>query len=377
MYRTISHTLPARRPAALAGATAALAAGALALAPAVQAAPAHGTAPAGASTAVVLRAGLDVSLLNTSVDVPVNVSLNDVKAPASARKTALTVNVGHGVEGGRGVGLLRAEAATADATADRRGAEGHAQAAGAEVHLPGLPLLSLVKVDAVSSDAVCRVGQRPTASSHLAGVTVLGRRIDVSAVGTTKVAVPGVGEVDLALTATSTSSRTAAATALRLKVAVNPLSLGVAKVTGDVTLVQATCHTPGSGSGGSGGSTSGSGNGGASGGGSSSGSTSGSSSGSTSGSSAGSSAGSSSGSSAGSSSGASAGSASGGSGSGGAVAQPVTDSSGTGDLAETGSSSATPYIAVGAVALVAAGALAFVAAGRRRRSAAAAADDEV
>ncbi|MEV6009024.1 SCO1860 family LAETG-anchored protein [Streptomyces sp. NPDC051976] len=401
MYSTINVPLPARRSAAAAGAAVALAAGAAVLAPGAQAVPA---APAtasggGTSTATVLRAGLDVSLLGKTVDVPVHASLNDVKAPADAKETALTVKVGSGVERGREVNLLRADVATAQATTDRWSARGYANVVKAEVHVPGLPLLALVKVDALTSTATCRVGAWPTATSTLAGVTVLGRHLAVSAVGTTDVRVPGVGEVRLDLTRTATTSRTAAATALKLNVRVNPLNLGVAAVTGEVTLAQATCRTPqaggstggatsggssggssgGASGGSSGGSTGGSTNGGSTSGGSASGgSTSGgptsggsSSGGSSSGGSTGGSAngGSTSGGSAGTSgtSGGSGTSGSGGTGGGGAHAQTGATA---GNLAETGASSSTPYLAGGAAVLVAAGGGAFLLTNRRRRAAA-------
>jgi hypothetical protein len=127
VYRTIGSRLPGRRPALAAGAAAVLAAACgTAVAPAAQASP-TGPYTGGTSTATVLRAGLDVSLLHATVEVPVNASLNDVHAPAGARRTALTVTVGHGVEGGRPVDLLRARAATAEATADGQRAQGVAE----------------------------------------------------------------------------------------------------------------------------------------------------------------------------------------------------------------------------------------------------------
>lgn len=393
MYRTINVSLPARRSAAAIGAAVALAAGTFAVAPGAQATPA--TSGGGTSTATVLRAGLDVSLLNKTVDVPLNVSLNDVKAPADAKETALTVKVGSGVERGHEVNILRADVATANATADRDKAEGYANVAKAQIHVPGLPLLALVKVDAISSKATCQVGHRPTAGSKLAGVTILGKTISVSAVGTTEVRVPGVGEVSLDLTNTVTTSRTAAATALQLKIHINPLSLGVAEVSGNITLARATCRTPqasgstgGSTSGGnSGGSTSGgstnggSTSGGANSGGSTSGSTGGGSTGghSTGGSTSGSSNGGSSG--GGSTTGGSASGTSGsagtsggsgsGSGSGGTDTrtQTGTGTVNTGDLAETGASSSTPYMAYGAVGLIAVGGGAFLLTNRRRKAA--------
>jgi LPXTG-motif cell wall-anchored protein len=403
VYRTINFHLPARRSAAAIGAAVALAAGAAAFAPAVQAAPAT-TAGGGTSGAAVLRAGLDLSLLGRAVDVPVNVSLNDVHAPADARKTALTVKVGSGVEGGHGVSILRADVATASATADARKAEGYADVVHAQVHVPGLPLLALVKADAITAKATCEAGHRPTAHSELLGLTVLGQRVTLGAVGTTNLDVPGVGRVSLDLTRTSTTSASAAATALRLSLHLNPLSLGVAEIRGEVTLAQASCTTPHKGGSTSGGSTTGSTSGSTTG--STTGSTSGSTTGSTTGSTAGSTsgggdsggstsggptsggtngstAGSSGGSgstgstgssgSSGSNGGAATGGASGGSGSAGtsggsdAAAQTSPNS---GNLAETGTSSSTPYLAIGAAGLVTAGAATYLLTARRRRTAA-------
>ncbi|MEV7659738.1 SCO1860 family LAETG-anchored protein [Streptomyces anulatus] len=225
----------------------AVAAGPVALLAAV---PAH-AAPAtpttggeGRASAVVLRTGLDVSLLNKSVQVPLKVTLNEVQAPASAEKTALSVNV-DGVEGGAPVSVLRADVATADATVDEHRAEGRTTLAKARIHVPGLPVLSLIEVEKVTSKAVCEVGAKPVAESNVLGhVAVLGKKVTLSAGGPTRVAVPGVGEVSLNLSKTVTTERTAAATALQLKVSVNPLNLNVAEVEGEVTLAEATCKTP-------------------------------------------------------------------------------------------------------------------------------------
>lgn len=210
-----------------------------------QAAPATpATGGEGRASAVVLRTGLDVSLLNKSVHVPLKVTLNEVQAPAGAEKTALTVNL-DGVAGGRPVSVLRADVATANATVDKNKAEGYTNLAKARVHVPGLPLLSLIEVEKVTSKALCEVGKEPVAESNVLGhVKVLGKKVTLSAGGPTRVAVPGVGEVSLDLSSTETTSRTAAATALRLKVSVNPLDLNVAEVEGDITLAEATCETP-------------------------------------------------------------------------------------------------------------------------------------
>ncbi|MFI1187878.1 SCO1860 family LAETG-anchored protein [Streptomyces californicus] len=337
-----------------------------------QAAPASPDKGEGRASAVVLRTGLDVSLLNKSVHVPLKATLNEVQAPASAEKTALSVNV-DGMEGGAPVSILRADVATANATVDEHRAEGLTNLVKARIHVPGLTALSLIEVEKVTSKAVCEAGKRPVAESNVLGhVAVLGKKVTLSAGGPTRVAVPGVGEVTLDLSKTVTTERTAAATALQLKVAVNPLKLNVAEVNGEVTLAEATCETPkGPGKPGTtdGGATGGSTDGGATDGGSTGGSTDGGSSGgSTDGGTTG-----------GSTDGGATDGSTGGDGgtggdqggtSGGDVKTQTGSDKGTapGDnLAETGGSSATPYIAGGAALLLAAGAGATVLA--RRRSA--------
>ncbi|SED17439.1 LPXTG-motif cell wall anchor domain-containing protein [Streptomyces sp. 3213] len=234
--------MPARRWATAATATV-LAAGPATL---VGAGSAHARTDQGRASAVVLRTGLDVSLLNKTVDVPLSVSLNEVQAPGSAEKTALSAQL-DAVNGGQPFSVLSADVATAKATVSATKAEGYTDLAHVRLHVPGLPLLSLIEVDAVTSKATCEAGKAPVATSHLPGsVTVLGKRVTVTANGPTEVQVPGVGSVRLDLSKTSTTSRTAAATALELKVSVNPLKLNVADVEGTVTLAQATCESPSS-----------------------------------------------------------------------------------------------------------------------------------
>jgi LPXTG-motif cell wall-anchored protein len=231
---------PARRCAAFAAA-AALTAG-----PVLLAAPAQATGVEGKGTAdaAVLKADLDVSLLDRTADVPLNTSLNAVQAPASADKKALSVTV-DGVGGNKPFSLLSADVADAKATVDGDTAQGSVTLADATVHLPGLPLLPLVGLRQVTAKAVCRAGEKPQASSNLLGdVTVLGRRVTLSTGGPTRVSVPGVGDVALALSSTSTTSHSAAATALSLDISVNPLKLNVADVKGSVKLATADCTTP-------------------------------------------------------------------------------------------------------------------------------------
>ncbi|MEV7547327.1 SCO1860 family LAETG-anchored protein [Streptomyces sp. NPDC089915] len=203
-----------------------------------------GGADRGASGAVVLRTGLDVGLLNKAVHVPLKATLNEVSAPAAAEKTALTVTL-DGAEQGQPVNVLKADVATAKATADETGARAEANLAHARVHVPGLPLLSLIEVEKVTSKAVCEPGKQPVATSNVLGtVTALGKKVTLTAGGPTKIEVPGVGLVSLELSGTQTTSTTAAAAALRLKVSVNPLNLGVAQVDGEIVLAEAHCTSP-------------------------------------------------------------------------------------------------------------------------------------
>ncbi|MER5548772.1 SCO1860 family LAETG-anchored protein [Streptomyces sp. NPDC002589] len=231
--------MPARRLAT------ALTVTALAAGPAVLGAgAAHATADHGRASAVVLRTGLDVSLLNKSVDVPLAVTLNDVQAPRSADKTALSARL-DGVADGKPFTVLGADVASAKATVTSQRAEGSVRLVHARLHVPGLPLLSLIEADTVTAKATCEAGKAPVASVNVLGaVSVLGKRVTLTAGGPTEVKVPGVGDVRLRLAQHDTTTRTAAATALELKVSVNPLKLNVADVEGTVTLAKATCESP-------------------------------------------------------------------------------------------------------------------------------------
>ncbi|NEA66039.1 SCO1860 family LAETG-anchored protein [Streptomyces sp. SID12488] len=228
--------MPARRLATVAAATALVAAGPAALA--------HATEDQGRASAVVLRTGLNVSLLNKSVNVPLAVALNEVQAPQSAQQTALTATL-DGVDGGKPFTVLGAEVAEAKAAVSDGKAEASTKLAHAKLHVPGLPLLSLIEVEQVTSKATCVAGAKPVASSNLLGsVTALGKKVTLTPSGPVEVKVPGVGEVRLDLSQTETTTRTAAATALELTVSVNPLDLNVAEVEGTVTLAKATCEAP-------------------------------------------------------------------------------------------------------------------------------------
>ncbi|MFF1747417.1 SCO1860 family LAETG-anchored protein [Streptomyces mirabilis] len=240
MNANTNFRMPARRLTATAAATV-LAAGPVVLAGAGSA---HASADHGRASAVVLRTGLDVSLLNKTVNVPLAVSLNEVRAPQSAERTELTARL-DGVDGGQPFSVLRADVASAKATVSASGAEASTNLTHARIHVPGLPLLSLIEVGQVTSKATCETGRKPVASATLlGGVTVLGKKVTLTVGGPTEVKVPGVGEVRIDFSKTRTTSRTAAASALELKVSINPLKLNVADVEGTVTLGSVTCESP-------------------------------------------------------------------------------------------------------------------------------------
>lgn len=141
--------------------------------------------------------------------------------------------------------MLDAEVAESKATVTEGRAEASTTLAHAKLHVPGLPLLSLIEVEQVTSKATCVAGEKPVATANLLGsVTALGKKVTLTPSGPVEVKVPAVGEVTLALSQTETTTRTAAATALELKVSVNPLDLNVAEVEGTVTLAKATCEAP-------------------------------------------------------------------------------------------------------------------------------------
>ncbi|WP_030544589.1 SCO1860 family LAETG-anchored protein [Streptomyces albus] len=328
---------PARRTAA------ALTAAALAAAPVLLAgaAPAYASGGDGKAGAVVLRADLGVSLLDQA-RVPLNVTLNEVQAPESASETLLTARV-DGVHQGRPFTMLKADIATAEAKTGDGRAEGRANLAKAEVFVPGLKNKPLIELEQITSTAVCAAGQQPAADSKIPGhVTVLGKRIELSASGTAQADIEGVGSVELDLAKTNTTATTAAATALELRLNVTPEKLNVAAVDGTITLVEATCESPAGGSGDGepapGGDKPGSGDGGAT-----EGATGGPGDGSDD-------------------------SSGSGDESGDGVSTQTGAESGDGNLAATGGNSTTPYLAAGAGALLAAGGVSvFVA---RRRAAA-------
>ncbi|GAA2152435.1 SCO1860 family LAETG-anchored protein [Kitasatospora kazusensis] len=202
----------------------------------------------GRASAVTAELRLDVSLLDKAADVPVDIALNKVETPAQSAGTLLTAKV-DGVDRERPVTLVDAEAGKSVTRADAHGTAASVTLVGAAVHAPGLPLTALLGLDALSASVTCPVDGPPTAQvGALARVTVLGRSVKPGLYGPTHVDVPGIGSVDLQFSRHTTTSTTAAASALEVQVALNPLNLNVAKVTGRITVASVSCEKPTAGS---------------------------------------------------------------------------------------------------------------------------------
>ncbi|BAJ31383.1 MULTISPECIES: SCO1860 family LAETG-anchored protein [Kitasatospora] len=227
-------------------AAAALAASALAVAlplPAYAADAAGTPAKPGRASAVTAELMLDVTLLNT-VNVPVGVALNKVESPAQRDGAMLTAKV-DGVDGGRPVTLVKAAVGTSVTKADDKLATASVKLVDADVHVPGLPLTTLLGLQAMSAEANCPVDGPPTADVVApAKLTVLGKSVTVGLNSPTHVDVPAIGTVDVEFSKKTVTSSTAAASALEVKIALNPLNLNVAKVNGTVRIAAVSCEKP-------------------------------------------------------------------------------------------------------------------------------------
>ncbi|MFB8239900.1 SCO1860 family LAETG-anchored protein [Kitasatospora purpeofusca] len=216
-------------------------------APGAPGGPGAGTAAPGSpgkARAVTAELDLDVRLLNNAVDVPVNVSLNKVESPAQRDGTVLTAKV-DGVDQSGPVTLVKADVGKSVTRTDAKGATASVTLADADVHAPGLPGTTLLGLEALTATATCPVDGQPTADVVApAKLTVLGKPVTVSLYGPTKVDVPLVGSVSVEFSKKTTTSTTAAASALEVQVAVDPLNLNVAKVTGTIRIASVSCEKP-------------------------------------------------------------------------------------------------------------------------------------
>ncbi|MBV6699660.1 LPXTG cell wall anchor domain-containing protein [Kitasatospora aureofaciens] len=207
----------------------------------------------GKARAVTAELALDVSLLNKAIDVPVNLALNKVETPAqrwgspqpeAGGGSVLTAKV-DGVDQQGPVTLVKADVGKSVTRSDAKGTAASVQLVNADVHAPGLPATALLGLEAMSAEATCPVDGQPSADVVApARLTVLGKPVTVGLYGPAKVDVPLVGSVSVEFSKRTTTSTTAAASALEVQVAVNPLNLNVAKVTGTITVASVSCEKP-------------------------------------------------------------------------------------------------------------------------------------
>lgn len=267
--------------AAGAGAVAVTVAGTIGGAASAQAssAPSSGTA-----TAVAGKVDLDVQLLNgvlgalqlggpSGIDIPLaNLALGEASAPNANGDSANSTNSVLRLRDdliaklhlpGPEADLLKADAVSATARVIN-GPGGYTQAYATVANLRlFLPLLTLpgasadngiLKVDAVSAQATCLPGQKPSASAKLpTTIVLLGRQIPVPLSGDIPLDV-GVAKLDVHLSPVSTTDVGGASAAVEARVTVD--AVGLAKVSGAIVLASAACTMPDAAAVGSGGTTS-------------------------------------------------------------------------------------------------------------------------
>ncbi|GAB2715673.1 hypothetical protein [Kitasatospora kifunensis] len=202
------------------------------------------TPDTGRASAVTAELNLDVSLLNNAVDVPVDIALNKVQSPAQAHGSMLSATVA-GVAQPGPITLVKADVGNSVTQVDAQGAKASVQLVNADVNAPGLPGNALLGLQALSSSVSCPVDGQPTATvTAPAKLTVLGHSVTLRLDGPTHVDIPAIGGVDIDFSPRSTTSTSAAAAALTVRVALNPLNLNVAKVSGTITVASVSCQKP-------------------------------------------------------------------------------------------------------------------------------------
>ncbi|GAA1975526.1 LPXTG cell wall anchor domain-containing protein [Catenulispora subtropica] len=247
--------------------------------------PAHAADPttSGTATAVAGKVDLDVQLLNgvlgalrlggpDGLDIPLaNLSLGEASAPNASGDSANFTNSVLRLRDnlidelhlpGPEADLLKADAVSGTARVVN-GPGGYSQAYATVANLRlFLPLLQLpgasadngiLKIDAVSAQATCQPGQKPSASAKLpTTIVLLGRQIPVPLSGDIPLDI-GVAKLDVHLSPVSTTDTKGASAAVEARITVD--AVGLAKVSGAIVLASAACTMPGAAAVGSGATT--------------------------------------------------------------------------------------------------------------------------
>jgi len=235
--------------------------------------PAHASTPdpapsPGTATAVAGKVDLDVQLLNgvlgalglggsNGLDIPLaNLSLGAASAPNANGDSANFTNSVLRVRDdliaklhlpGPEADLLKADAVSGTARVIR-GPGGFTQAYATVTNLRlFLPLVQLpgasadngiLKVDAVSAQATCVPGQKPSVSAKLpTTIVLLGQQIPVPLSGEVK-----VGPLEVHLSPVTAADTAGASAAVEARITLD--AIGVAKVSGAIVLASAACTTP-------------------------------------------------------------------------------------------------------------------------------------
>ncbi|NUP50780.1 MAG: hypothetical protein HOW97_26235, partial [Catenulispora sp.] len=226
----------------------------------------------GTATAVAGKVDLDVQLLDgvlgalnlggpSGIDLPlVNLALGEASAPNANGDSANFTNSVLRLRDdliaklhlpGPEADLLKADAVSGTARVIN-GPGGYTQAYATVANLRlFLPLLTLpgasadngiLKVDAVSAQATCLPGQKPSASAKLpTTIVLLGRQIPVPLSGDIPLDV-GVAKLDVHLSPVSTTDAGGASAAVEARITVD--AVGLAKVSGAIVLASAACTMP-------------------------------------------------------------------------------------------------------------------------------------
>lgn len=235
---------------------------------------AQGPNPLGTATATAGEVDLDLHLLGgllgplhlggaDGLDVPLaGLVLGRASAPTAsgdaANFTDSTLRLRDGLIStlhlpGDSVDLIKADAASGTARVVRApGAYAQAYATVANLRL-FLPLVTLpgadasngfLKIDAVSAQATCVPGQKPTASAKTpATILLLGHQIPVPLSGDVPLDV-GVAKVDVHLSPVTTTSSSGAAASVEARISVN--AAGLVTAGGAIVLASASCTSPAS-----------------------------------------------------------------------------------------------------------------------------------
>ncbi|CAN5568645.1 hypothetical protein BH10ACT1_BH10ACT1_25350 [soil metagenome] len=207
------------------------------------------SAAPGDAAASGLRADLDVSLLDGTLNLTVNGSIGALAGPPSATADLLAVDASLGTA----LASVSADAVSTEVVSTAGGSSASSEVTGAQVDIPAVTaLLGGILVDTgasvIRATATCPADGVPTAdveppvSLLVAGVAVT---LDVNGHAVVDLGLAGAASatVTLDVDSTTTTTTTGAAAALVLSFDID-LAGGLATVSGTVAIAEASCESP-------------------------------------------------------------------------------------------------------------------------------------